>query len=1060
MNKITLVLLFLSVTAGGAETGKTVSAKPLSAPVMDVKVVSGQKACNSKTVCSPMYDRSGPPILNHAPAPWVEVAQLAGTPPKSPQRADSPPTTSSSGKMGPHYDVTSSAFGAKGDRSTDDTAAIQAAFNACWNNNATAPYGGIIEFPGNHTYVVSSTINAYDGCRIEGTIGSSSGGYSPVRIAWNGSPSAVGTTLTITNIDVELNCTTTAGTCIYSPAFPQISGTIQNRLATYYATVTAANSLAAGGWVEINGLTSQIGSQLNRCIGQVASATRNSFVVEIPCFLSASPVFGSTADSGTATTESVVFAFNGNARYEQEVSNIQIGSKTGYATNPYNVGLYFGSRVDTGTRIYNTWVGGSSEYSYYFAQGGINIDFGGGWRSDGAQVAAIYWRLAGGDNLELGTGTVDNQYSACFGQPSPGCNSGGVLMLDNTGRNGFAIVTLDNVKFESNTSLASSGTLHGGSTVPAGGLGMITLLNNPNFFNYTQLYLNLINTWNSPNNTTKANFNFPSIVVSPVNDLALNLTVTNSMLPAGTSPNTTVPFIGIPALSNSNMLGSVGYISQLAYAPSRNSSGVGPTGLRSPIQFIGDLNIGQLWQYGTKASDFLYSDTAFAALPSGTTLYAGQILAPPAYWSGANGKRYAMDVVYQTGTTGTLNSGTTTCTTPVFTISGVSVSTSPANVATFTGSWDVSLPVIPGQIVVTDSALGLSGTTLVVNVGATSTSFSAAYTHTAMNPKSDAGSGIMKSTLQCTSATGLSTGQRLGIGTDTNKTLQYVDASNASAPNLRFTSYLSSQYTAQTLSYSAPVLGLEIQMPTKSTAAPSTLAWSQGDTEQNSAAAANGVAAWVNVASGAPGSWAGIPLGDSSGKIAAAQLASSSTVGSGSVVLANQPTVNGLTGTGATTLTDLTIKGRCIGCTGASVRTAQAFCAGTASSSATILLFGAGSSQTACTQTPGPKALQQVIVATDGVLSNLAVRCGHLGSQPASGRFTVWDLPSGTAMLNASSGTNTGLAITIGNTAANANKTILDTQHTFAYAAGDMLRIQFTTEANETLGDCTASFNY
>ena len=53
-----------------------------------------------------------------------------------------------------------------------------------------------------------------------------------------------------------------------------------------------------------------------------------------------------------------------------------------------------------------------------------------------------------------------------------------------------------------------------------------------------------------------------------------------------------------------------------------------------------------------------------------------------------------------------------------------------------------------------------------------------------------------------------------------------------------------------------------------------------------------------------------------------------------------------------------------------------------------------------------------------------------------------------------------GLAVTIGNSAANANKTILDTTHTFAYATGDMLRIQFTTEANETLGDCTASFNY
>ena len=389
-------------------------------------------------------------------------------------------------------------------------------------------------------------------------------------------------------------------------------------------------------------------------------------------------------------------------------------------------------------------------------------------------------------------------------------------MLDNTGRNGFAIVTLHNVKFESNTALASTGTLPGGSTVPFGGLGMITLLDNPNYFNYTQLYLNLINTWNSPNNTTKANFNYPSIVVSPANDLALDLTATNSQMPAGTSPNTTVPFIGIPALSNSNILGSAGFISQLAYAPFRNSSGVGPTGLRSPIQFIGDLNISQLWQYGAKASDFLYSDTAFAALPSGTTVYTGQILAPPAYWSGANGKRYAVDVVSQTGTTGALNSGSTSCTTPVFTISGVSVSSSPANVATFTGSWNVSLPVIPGQIVVTDSALGLSGTTLVAKVGATSTSFSAAYTHTAMNPKPDEGSGIMKSTLQCTSATWLSTGQKLSIGTDTNKTLQYVDASNASAPNLRFTSNLSSQYTAQTLSYSAPVLAPEMQMPTKS----------------------------------------------------------------------------------------------------------------------------------------------------------------------------------------------------------------------------------------------------
>jgi hypothetical protein len=63
-------------------------------------------------------------------------------------------------------------------------------------------------------------------------------------------------------------------------------------------------------------------------------------------------------------------------------------------------------------------------------------------------------------------------------------------------------------------------------------------------------------------------------------------------------------------------------------------------------------------------------------------------------------------------------------------------------------------------------------------------------------------------------------------------------------------------------------------------------------------------------------------------------------------------------------------------------------------------------------------------------------------------------------MFDASSGKDTGLTVTIGNSPANANKTLIDGQHTFAYAAGDMIRIQFATEANETLADCSASFNY
>jgi hypothetical protein len=72
---------------------------------------------------------------------------------------------------------------------------------------------------------------------------------------------------------------------------------------------------------------------------------------------------------------------------------------------------------------------------------------------------------------------------------------------------------------------------------------------------------------------------------------------------------------------------------------------------------------------------------------------------------------------------------------------------------------------------------------------------------------------------------------------------------------------------------------------TKSAAAPSTLAWSQGDIEENSGAAANGVAAWVNVAAGTPGTWAGIPLGNSSGQISPSQI--SGTTGSGNLVRSN-----------------------------------------------------------------------------------------------------------------------------------------------------------------------------
>jgi hypothetical protein len=687
--------------------------------------------------------------------------------------------------IGPRYDVTNAAFGARGDGTTDDTIAIQAAFNACWNNG-TAPYGGVVEFPGNHTYVISSTIDAYDSCRIQGVVGNSTVAQSPPSLQWNGS---------------------TAGAVSAITAFSVTSNV---------ATFVAANSLTAGQWVEIGGLTS--GYFLNRTISQVSSTGLSSAQFEITLPQGWSNV-STTSDSGTATTANVVVAFDSNARYEESVDNISIGSNTSF-----NVGFYFGSRVDTGTRLTNTWVAGSTEYSYYFAAGGINVEFDKGWRSDGAGVSGIYWRVAGQDSLGIANGTVDNNRNG-----TGATISGGAVMLDNAACLNTSGVhfTSRNMKVEINTSITS-------------GLGAFTMYDCPSNSTLEAFWLDLENTWVSPASGGTAGFNFSSFAVLPANDAAVSLNILNGDFPSGVSPNTTTRWTGMPELLRSDSYGTSGWIPLLSYAPSTNSDG-GYSGFRTPISLIGDVNIGQLWQDGVQASDFLFSDTGFAATPNGTTLYAGQILAPPAYWSGANGKRYAVDVVYQAGTTGTPNSGNTTCTGTV-------------------------------------------------------------------------GTGV----LTCTSATDLSVGQRVSIGTDTNKIISYVDATNSNAVLVNLTSHVALTYsTATALSFSAPVLGPEIQMLTKSSAAPTTLTWSQGDMEQNSAAAANGVATWVNVAAGTPGTWAGIPLGNSSGQIATSQIAPASLQGTDTKVL----TAGTVTGAGSPLCTDANGGATTSGCTNGFIET-------------------------------------------------------------------------------------------------------------------------------------------
>jgi hypothetical protein len=644
-----------------------------------------------------------------------------------------------SASIGPRYDVTQ--YGAVGNGSTDDTAAIQAAFNACYNGGV-APYGGVVEFPGNKTYVVSSTINAHNSCQVEGVVGNYTVANAPPKLAWKGA--AAGTVSTIT---------------AYS-------------IASGVATFTAANSLTVGQYVDIEGLAT--GTTLNRLIAPVATASSSQFTVTVPYPVANA---GTTSDSGTATTANVMLAFDSNARYEQSVSNMELVLASGAAANALQVGIYYATRVDTGTRIINTWSQSATMYGYYFADGGINAEFDKGWRCDQVGIACIYWRVSGGDSFGIANGTVDNGQSG-----GTMTASGSAVVLDNASCAADSGVhfTARNFHMEVNSTIIS-------------GKGVFTMYDCPSTDGIQDFWLDFENLWVSSAASTTAGFNFTSFAMLPANDNALNLTIANAWLPSGTSPNTTTRWVGLPELLRNDMYGTDGEVSLLSYAPSTNSNG-SSSATKTPISLIGDAEVSQLWQHKVQASAFLFSDTAFGALPNGTTLYAGQIIAPPTYWVGTAGKRYAINVVSQTGTTGTLNGGATTCT----------------------------------------------GTT----------------------------GGV----LTCNSATDLSVGQRFRIGTDTNKTITLIDATNPSAV-LVYTGWLSQNYaTATALSFSAPVLGLEVHTPTKSATIPTALAWSQGDTLQNSGATANGIAAWVNVAAGTPGTWAGIPLGNANGLLNLSQI--------------------------------------------------------------------------------------------------------------------------------------------------------------------------------------------
>jgi hypothetical protein len=138
-------------------------------------------------------------------------------------------------------------------------------------------------------------------------------------------------------------------------------------------------------------------------------------------------------------------------------------------------------------------------------------------------------------------------------------------------------------------------------------------------------------------------------------------------------------------------------------------------------------------------------------------------------------------------------------------------------------------------------------------------------------------------------------------------------------------------------------------------------------------------------------------------------------------------------------------------------RMAYGGCSGVATSSATIVPWGLGGySAMTCTNTASANSREGLVMSQSGVLSNLSVRCGTTGVNASSGVFIIYDTPSGSVF--GGGGTNTGITVTYGTTAA--ETAIYDNTHTYAYAKGDYVLVKFTTQASETLGSCTMSFNY
>jgi len=127
-------------------------------------------------------------------------------------------------------------------------------------------------------------------------------------------------------------------------------------------------------------------------------------------------------------------------------------------------------------------------------------------------------------------------------------------------------------------------------------------------------------------------------------------------------------------------------------------------------------------------------------------------------------------------------------------------------------------------------------------------------------------------------------------------------------------------------------------------------------------------------------------------------------------------------------------------------------CTGTAPSGASNLaVYPFGASSASCSSTLNSQF--GALMPAAGTVSGLAVRCGSTGSSGTSGAFKIVDFPNGGGAPR-----QTGVSVTYGTTSA--QTVVRDTAHSFAYQAGDLLVVEYSTSPAETLANCSASFLY